>query len=62
MDGWRSLGYIESGVCRLISRKQNQFKGFGPLTGALAKLQVQNAIVDGEVVCLDSQGKSVSWT
>jgi bifunctional non-homologous end joining protein LigD len=39
--------------------KQNQYKSFGPLTAALAKLPVQNAIIDGEVVCLDAKGKSV---
>jgi bifunctional non-homologous end joining protein LigD len=59
MDGWRCLTYIEDGTCRLISRKLNQFKSFGPLTAALAKLPVQNAIIDGEVVCLDGEGKSV---
>ena len=59
MDGWRCLAYVENGLCRLISRKQNQFKSFGPLTAALAKLPVQNAIIDGEVVCLDEKGRSV---
>jgi bifunctional non-homologous end joining protein LigD len=59
MDGWRSLAYIENGVCRLISRKQNQFKSFGFLAAALAKLPVKNAIIDGEVACLDAKGRSV---
>ena len=59
MDGWRCLAYIENGLCRLISRKQNQFKSFSPLAASVAKLKVQNAIIDGEVVCLDKDGKSV---
>ena len=59
MDGWRCLAYIDNGVCRLISRKQNQFKSFGPLAASVAKLNVQNAIIDGEVVYLDKDGKSV---
>jgi bifunctional non-homologous end joining protein LigD len=59
MDGWRCLAYIENGVSRLISRKQNQFKSFSPLAASVAKLKVQNAIIDGEVVCLDKDGKSV---
>jgi bifunctional non-homologous end joining protein LigD len=59
MDGWRCLAYIENGACRLISRKQNQYKSFGPLTAALSKLPVQNAIIDSEIVCLDAKGKSV---
>ena len=58
MDGWRCLSYIENGVCRLTSRKQNQFKSFAPLNAALAKLPVQNAIIDAEVVCLDAKGRS----
>jgi len=58
MDGWRCLAYVESGVCRLISRKQNQFKSFSPLATSVAKLKVQNAIIDGDVVCLDKDGKS----
>jgi bifunctional non-homologous end joining protein LigD len=59
MDGWRCMTYIEDGACRLISRKQNQFKSFGPLNAALAKLPVRNAIIDAEVVCLDAKGRSV---
>jgi ATP-dependent DNA ligase len=59
MDGWRCVTYIEDGACRLISRKQNQFKSFGPLNAALAKLPVRNAIIDAEVVCLDAKGRSV---
>src|SRR5712692_10251564 len=59
MDGWRCLAYIETGACRLISRKQNQYKSFGPLTSALAKLKVQNAIIDGEVDFADKERKSV---
>jgi bifunctional non-homologous end joining protein LigD len=59
MDGWRCLAYIEKGTCKLVSRKQNQLKSFGRLAAALAKLPVQNAIIDGEVVCLDAKGKSV---
>jgi bifunctional non-homologous end joining protein LigD len=59
MVGWRCLAYIEDRTCRLISRKQNQLKSFGPLTAALARLKVQNAIIDAEVVCLDAKGKSV---
>ena len=59
MDGWRCMTYIEDGACRLISRKQNQLKSFRPLNAALAKLPVQNAIIDSEIVCLDAKGKSV---
>jgi bifunctional non-homologous end joining protein LigD len=53
------MTYIEDEKCRLISRKQNQFKSFAPLSGALSRLPVQNAIIDSEIVCLDAKGKSV---
>jgi ATP-dependent DNA ligase len=53
------VAYIENGVCRLTSRKQNQFKSFGPLAAPMAKLRVKYAIIDGEGVCLDKDGKSV---
>ena len=53
------MTYLEKGTCRLISRKQNELKSFGLLSAVLAKLPVQNAIIDGEVVCLDAKGRSV---
>jgi len=59
MDGWRCLAYIENGVRRLVSRKQNHFKSFSALAASVAKLRVHNAIIDGEAVCLDAKGKSV---
>jgi bifunctional non-homologous end joining protein LigD len=49
-DGFRAVAYIGGGSCRLISRKQIQYKSFAGLCGALAKLPVANAILDGEIV------------
>jgi bifunctional non-homologous end joining protein LigD len=57
-DGFRSLAYIESGQCRLVSRHRNTYKSFETLRIALARLRVKNAILDGEIVCLDSGGRS----
>jgi bifunctional non-homologous end joining protein LigD len=57
-DGFRALAYIENGECKLVSRNLNQFKSFNLLKKSLDKLPVQNAILDGEVVCLDSNGVS----
>ena len=37
-DGFRALAYLESGTCRLISRKQKVYKGFTGLCAALADL------------------------
>ena len=47
-DGFRAVAYIENGSCRLISRKQIQYKSFARLTQSMAKLPVENAILDGE--------------
>jgi len=57
VDGFRAIVYIQDGECKLISRNQNNLR-FEPLKRALAKLPVQNAIIDGEVVCLDKNGVS----
>jgi bifunctional non-homologous end joining protein LigD len=57
-DGFRAVAYIEDGTCRLISRKQIQYKSFAGLRTAMAKLPVKTAILDGELVCLDQDGRS----
>src|SRR5215470_17787770 len=56
-DGFRALAYIRDGACTLISRKNNQYKSFGTLCESLAQLKTP-AILDGEIVCLDAEGKS----
>jgi bifunctional non-homologous end joining protein LigD len=58
-DGFRALAHIWDGNCELISRKRNSYKSFQDLRDNLAKLKVQNAVIDGELVCLDSEGRSV---
>ena len=58
-DGFRCLAYISESRCDLVSsRNNNHYKSFDSLKTALAKLKVENAILDGEIVCLDSEGKS----
>jgi bifunctional non-homologous end joining protein LigD len=57
-DGFRALAHISDGRCSLISRKNNVYKSFVPLREALAGLRVQNAVLDGEIVCLDDEGRS----
>jgi bifunctional non-homologous end joining protein LigD len=57
-DGFRSLVRIEQGKCRLISRKGNEFKSFRTLNESVfAELKVQSAVLDGEIVCLNDDGK-----
>ena len=59
-DGFRALAYIESGTARLISRKQIVYKSKPSinLCTLLAELPVRDAILDGELVCLDGNGRS----
>ncbi len=58
MDGFRSLAYISEGRCDLVSRRKYSYKSFDSLKTALAKLKATDAILDGGICCLDSQGRS----
>ena len=54
-NGFRALAYIENGECRLVSRNLKSLR-FESLRLALSKQAVKNAIIDGEIVCLDAGG------
>ena len=54
-DGFRALAYID-GECELVSRKGITYKRFQKLREQM-KLE-HSAILDGEIVCLDDQGRS----
>jgi bifunctional non-homologous end joining protein LigD len=56
-DGFRAVAYFQNGECDLISRKSRSLR-FLSLRLALEKLPVRNAIIDGEIVCLDKDGVS----
>ncbi len=57
-DGFRSLAYIEDGECSLISRKNHLYKSFERLRHDLAaSIKAENAIIDGEIVCLGEDGR-----
>ena len=58
-DGFRALAHIWDGKCELVSRRRNAYKSFNELRENLAKLKVKNAVIDGELVCLDSEGRSI---
>jgi bifunctional non-homologous end joining protein LigD len=48
-----------AGKCRLISRRGNDFKSFPALTEALlAELKLKSVVLDGEIVCLNDEGKT----
>ncbi len=58
-DGFRALLHVDDGECRLISRNGNAFKSFPALNDAIPReLRAHSAVLDGEIVCLDGEGKS----
>jgi bifunctional non-homologous end joining protein LigD len=58
-DGYRALACKAGREVRLISRNEKDFSSkFPELIDALADLPVENAVVDGEIVALDSKGRS----
>ena len=56
-DGFRAIAYLQNGESKLVSRNQRNL-GFEALKRSLAKLPVENAILDGEVICVDAKGAS----
>src|SRR5262245_6671790 len=58
-DGFRAMVYLQAGQCEIVSRNRHVFGGFRSLRTWLAEnLQVDDAIIDGEVCCLDAAGRS----
>ena len=56
-DGFRAIAYLQNGESKLVSRNQRNL-GFEALRRLLAKLPVENAILDSEVICVDAKGVS----
>src|SRR4051794_705771 len=52
------LAYVEAGVARLVSRRGNTFRSFQQLCQRIPRelMAVDNAILDGELVCVDAEG------
>src|SRR5579884_2777342 len=59
MDGFRALAYVdlESGHTRLISRKGNAYKSFNRLCDSIHRHMTCSAVLDGEIVVLDENGR-----
>src|SRR5215471_21335128 len=58
-DGFRALAYVEGGKCRLVSRRRHEYKSFHELCASIAThLRGNEAVLDGEIVCLDEYGRS----
>ena len=57
-DGYRAVAFVSDGRARLVSRNQNELTGeFPEVAQAMQDLPVENAIIDGEVVALDEEGR-----
>lgn len=57
-DGYRVVSFIENGQVRMLSRNQNDLGPRYPELRELPKLiKARSAILDGEVVVLDEQGR-----
>ena len=57
-DGYRAVAFIEDGRSRLVSRSQNDLTAQFPELGSLPQfVKAQRAILDGEIVALDEEGR-----
>jgi bifunctional non-homologous end joining protein LigD len=58
-DGYRAVAFIEDGKLRLMSRTQNDLTAqFAELKDLPKYVKARNAILDGEIVALDADGRS----
>lgn len=58
-DGYRIESLIEGGRARLLTRRGNNWSARAPgIAARLARLPVESAILDGEIVVLDAKGAS----
>jgi bifunctional non-homologous end joining protein LigD len=58
-DGYRAVAFIDAGKVRLVSRNQNDLTARYPELKDLPKfVHARNAILDGEVVALDEEGRA----
>ena len=58
-DGYRAQAHLKGKNAKMFTRQANDWTGkFGPISEALPKLLVDNAILDGEVVTLGKNGLS----
>jgi len=58
-DGWRAIALKGGSQARLLSRNEKDFGAkFPEVMESVAKLKAQDAILDGEIVALDEQGRS----
>ncbi len=58
-DGFRAVAVLNNGTVELRSRNQNLLNGdFPDVVDALKRVRCRNAVIDGEIVALDDEGRS----
>ncbi|MBN1299209.1 MAG: DNA ligase D [Actinobacteria bacterium] len=58
-DGYRAISMIRNNSVSMYSRNDISFnEKFKPLVNSLERMQIGNALLDGEIVVLDESGKS----
>src|SRR5439155_18273126 len=57
IDGFRALAHIADGRGELVSRNGNVFRGFAELAKWMAEHLRENAVLDGEIACVDDAGR-----
>jgi bifunctional non-homologous end joining protein LigD len=58
-DGYRLQALIGGGKVRLVTRNGKDWTGkYRPIADALAGLEVDSAVIDGELVAVDEEGRS----
>jgi ATP-dependent DNA ligase len=59
-DGFRALAHVEGQRCTLVSRRRHVYKQFPMLLDEIAhSVRCISCVLDGEIVCLASDGRSV---
>jgi bifunctional non-homologous end joining protein LigD len=57
-DGYRAVAFIDNGKLRLVSRNQNDFTSqYSELRDLPTFIRAKRAVVDGEIVAIDDQGR-----
>ncbi len=57
-DGYRAITFLEGGSVRLVSRNQNEMTAAYPELHSIPDfLKARSAILDGEIVAMDEQGR-----
>jgi bifunctional non-homologous end joining protein LigD len=58
-DGYRAIAFVENGKVRLVSRNQNELTARYPELKDMPEfIKAKTAILDGEVVALDAEGRA----